>query len=108
MDNDLMPNHTEDYFPQPQTSPDEASQEAENHEQHVIRSAGPALIEELLDWLDSEIKSTDSIQAAHLIADRYKISTSDALTALNVVNLVMSQKRQRLVALKELYMPQPE
>ncbi len=58
------------------------------------------LAQVVFDWLDSEIKDCDSIQAALAIAEKYKKPVDDAMIALDLVRKVFEAKK---VSFQDIY-----
>jgi len=102
MDSDITPNDSEAlgvYLPEEQT----AVKDAEREETSTIASAVP-IIEELLEWFDTQIAVCDSVTQAKLTAKTNKISIESALNAHDIVHRLLKGKRDELVARFEAHM----
>ncbi len=75
---------------------DEAQEEEIKEEQNqdqAMFAGNEALVEAVFEWMDNEIKATDSIAAARAISKEYECTLDQALVACDVVAKLIEGKR---------------
>jgi hypothetical protein len=98
MDDDLMPNNGEFFFPrEPQ---DQII--ARKKEQAKTLEAKKEL-EKIVDHFSERIKATDSIQNALEIANEYKVSKETAIVVMDMVCKQLEDERRRIAELIDIY-----
>lgn len=62
-------------------------------EDQAMFAGNEALVQAVFEWMDNEVADTDSIKTVRSIAEKYKLSTDQAIAVCDVIADVIQLKR---------------
>lgn len=96
MNDDPYPNDGSTFYSPPE---DDLNKQVVEVEKLEAIQAAPFL-DQTLQWFEDQMEACDSISFALDVSDKYLIPTEQAMTALNIVRLLLADKKMEFDNLK--------
>ena len=91
-DSMMLPNEGQAFHDEEESVQDEELKQEKDEDRAMFQGNEP-LIQAVFEWMDNEIKDTDSIKTARAVAKEYKITIEHAIAVCDIVSKVIEGKR---------------